>query len=189
MIDPGQRERLRTERAAGGDLRSHSAADRQTVQRGWFRLDGGGVVANDLRESGSTTQATTALGPIQQVVLSNGDGVIRNSLCVGFDCPDAPIFDDSTILLMENNTRIKFGDTSNAPFPNNDWEIEANSNLSGGLSYLGFNDCGNADNDGGCARPTWSSRSRPARARAPSTSRTTATSASAPPSRSSTSTS
>ncbi|MDH4065858.1 MAG: hypothetical protein OEW19_15775, partial [Acidobacteriota bacterium] len=35
--------------------------------------------------------------------------------------------------------------------PNNDWEIEANSNLSGGLNYLGFNDCGSADNDGGCA--------------------------------------
>jgi hypothetical protein len=51
---------------------------------------------------------------------------------------------------MENNNRIKFGDTSVSPFPNNDWEIEANSNLSGGQSYLGFNDCGSADNDGDC---------------------------------------
>lgn len=90
-------------------------------------------------------------GDLPEVVLTNGDGVIRNSLCVGFDCPDSPAFDDSTILLMENNTRIKFGDTSNSPFPNSDWEIEANSSLSGGASYLGFNDCGSADNDGGCA--------------------------------------
>jgi hypothetical protein len=109
-----------------------------TVQSGAFTITNGSVVP-------STAE------PTQKVVLSNGDGVIRNSLCVGFDCPDAPLFDDSAILLMENNVRIKFGDTSNSPFPNNDWEIEANSNLSGGASYLGFNDCGTADNDGGCA--------------------------------------
>jgi len=109
-----------------------------TVQSGVFTITNGSVVP-------STAE------PSEKVVLTNGDGVIRNSLCVGFDCPDAPIFDDSTILLMENNTRIKFGDTSNSPFPNNDWEIEANSNLSGDASYLGFNDCGTADNDGGCA--------------------------------------
>jgi hypothetical protein len=72
-------------------------------------------------------------------------------VCAGFDCPASPAFGDSTILMMENNTRIKFGDTSVSPFPNNDWEIEANSATSGALSYLGFNDCGTADNDGGCA--------------------------------------
>jgi len=109
-----------------------------TVQSGSFTIAGGNLVAE--------------VGEIEpKGVLTNGDGVIRNSLCVGLDCPDAPVFSDSTILLMENNTRIKFGDTSVAPFPNNDWEIEANSANSGGASYLGFNDCGTADNDGGCA--------------------------------------
>ena len=86
-----------------------------------------------------------------KTVLTNANGVIRNALCVGFDCPDLPTFSDSSYLMMENNNRIKFGDTSNSPFPNNDWEIEANSNSSGGANYLGFNDCGTADNDGGCA--------------------------------------
>jgi hypothetical protein len=76
-------------------------------------------------------------------VLTNGDGVIRNSLCVGFDCPNNPTFGDTTVLLMENNTRIKFDDTSSiSGFPNRDWEIEANSAQSGGLSYFGVNDCG-----------------------------------------------
>ncbi len=84
-------------------------------------------------------------------ILTGSDGIIYNSLCVGFDCPTSPTFSDSTILMMENNTRIKFGDTSNSPFPNEDWEIEANSASSGGQSYLGFNDCGSSDNDGGCA--------------------------------------
>jgi hypothetical protein len=109
-----------------------------TTQSGAFTVADGNVVPE-------------ALEPSAKVVLTNGDGVVRNSLCVGFDCPDAPAFGDSTILMMENNTRIKFGDTSNAPFPNNDWEIEANSATSGGANYLGFNDCGTADNDGGCA--------------------------------------
>jgi len=85
------------------------------------------------------------------VVLTNGDGVIRNSLCVGFDCPNSPTFSDTTILMMENNTRIKFDDTSSInSFPRNDWEIEANSNLNGGQSYIGFNDCGQSS-QGGCA--------------------------------------
>ena len=83
-------------------------------------------------------------------VLSTSDGVIRDSLCVGLDCPSSPAFSDSTILMMENNTRIKFDDTSTGGPPANDWEIEANSNLTGGASYIGFNDCG-ISTQGGCA--------------------------------------
>ncbi len=138
VLDRETRKLLASAREAGVDLAGDKATDKRTVQRGWFTLAGGSVVP-DLVE------------PEPKVVLTSADGVIRNSLCVGFDCPNSPVFDDSTILMMENNTRIKFGDTSNAPFPNNDWEIEANSSLSGGASYLGFNDCGTADNDGGCA--------------------------------------
>jgi hypothetical protein len=84
-------------------------------------------------------------------VLTNADGIIRNSLCVGFDCPNSPSFSDTTILLMENNTRIKFDDTSTiSGFPNRDWELQANSNSSGGGSYFAINDCGNSS-QGGCA--------------------------------------
>jgi len=134
-----ERQLLTAARDAGTEIAEVKDAAKLTVQSGSFTVAGGSVVP-DLRETEP-----------DKVVLTNGDGVIRNSLCVGFDCPDAPVFSDSTMLMMENNTRIKFGDTSNAPFPNNDWEIEANSSLSGGANYLGFNDCGTADNDGGCA--------------------------------------
>lgn len=80
-----------------------------------------------------------------------GNLVATDSLCVGIDCPSSPTYSDTTILLMENNTRIKFDDTSTTgSFPNNDWEIEANSNLNGGASYLGINDCG-VSSQGGCA--------------------------------------
>jgi len=98
----------------------------------------------------SAAQGAATLAP-KGTILTNADGIIRNSLCVGFDCPNSPTFSDSTILLMENNTRIKFDDTSTInSFPRNDWEIEANSNLNGGPSYLGFNDCGQSS-QGGCA--------------------------------------
>ncbi len=98
----------------------------------------------------SSTKGEASLAP-KGAVLTNSDGIIRNSLCVGFDCPNSPTFSDTTILLMENNDRIKFDDTSTInSFPRNDWEIEANSNLNGGASYLGFNDCGQSS-QGGCA--------------------------------------
>ncbi len=156
VTDDGIRRRLAAARAAGVEIAAVS--DRLTVQRGTFSIARGAVIPSNLVEGlqpakgsdSAGSQAVTGTPPNQGFVLSNSDGVIRNSLCVGFDCPDAPVFDDSTILLMENNTRIKFGDTSNSPFPNNDWEIEANSSSSGGAGYLGFNDCGTADNDGGC---------------------------------------
>lgn len=103
-----------------------------------------------LAGTAASEQSGNVLAP-KATVLTNADGVIRNSLCVGFDCPNNPTFSDTTILMMENNTRIKFDDTSTITgFPRNDWEIEANSSVSGGASYLGFNDCGNSS-QGGCA--------------------------------------
>jgi len=102
---------------------------------------GGGLISADAPVRSMSAAAT---------VLTNADGVIRNSLCVGFDCPNSPSFGDTTVLLMENNTRIKFDDTSSlSGFPNRDWEIEANSSQSGGLSYFGVNDCGGSS-QGNC---------------------------------------
>ena len=144
-LDDGTRAALAESRRDGTpppDLGAAVFGD--MVMSGAFTIAGGVRIA-------PVEEPATAKESLDKVVLTNADGVIRNSLCVGGDCPNAPAFSDSTMLMMENNTRIKFGDTSNAPFPNNDWEIEANSSSNGGQSYLGFNDCGTADNDGGCA--------------------------------------
>jgi len=153
QLDEATRQALVAARQAGDTAREVAFAatlPEARVQSGFFSVLSGAFVVP--QEEGPGRQVTERQSELaHRVVLTNGDGVIRNSLCVGFDCPDAPVFSDSTILMMENNTRIKFGDTSNAPFPNNDWEIEANSSLSGGANYLGFNDCGTADNAGGCA--------------------------------------
>jgi hypothetical protein len=139
VVDDRARATLAAARLDGTEpIETEATSPAATVQSGAFTIANGSVVRS-MEESSLKN------------VLTNADGVVRNSLCVGFDCPDAPTFGDSTILMMENNTRIKFGDTSNSPFPNNDWEIAANSSLSGGANYLGFNDCGSADNDGDCA--------------------------------------
>jgi hypothetical protein len=69
------------------------------------------------------------------------DLIVQGSACVGFDCVDGEAFGFDTIRLKENNTRIKFDDTSvSAGFPANDWQITANDSASGGANYLAFDD-------------------------------------------------
>jgi len=63
------------------------------------------------------------------------DLIVQGSACVGLDCVDGEAFGFDTIRLKENNTRIKFDDTSTSPgFPNNDWQLTANDSASGGLN-------------------------------------------------------
>jgi hypothetical protein len=69
------------------------------------------------------------------------DLIVQGSACVGLDCVNNESFGFDTIRLKENNTRIKFDDTSvSAGFPANDWQITANDSASGGASYLAFDD-------------------------------------------------
>jgi hypothetical protein len=63
------------------------------------------------------------------------DLIVQGSACVGLDCVDGESFGFDTIRLKENNTRIKFDDTSTSPgFPDNDWQLTANDSASGGLN-------------------------------------------------------
>ena len=63
------------------------------------------------------------------------DLIVQGSTCVGLDCVNNESFGFDTIRLKENNTRIKFDDTSTgAGFPNNDWQLTANDSANGGLN-------------------------------------------------------
>src|ERR1041385_2728542 len=63
----------------------------------------------------------------------NDDLIVIGSTCVGLDCKDGESFGFDTLRLKENNTRIKFEDTStSAGFPANKWQITANDSASGG---------------------------------------------------------
>ena len=55
------------------------------------------------------------------------DLIVQGSNCVGLDCVNNESFGFDTLRLKENNTRIKFDDTSSsAGFPANDWMLSAN---------------------------------------------------------------
>jgi hypothetical protein len=69
------------------------------------------------------------------------DAIIQGSLCVGLDCVVNESFGFDTIRLKENNTRIKFDDTSTSTgFPNNDWQLTANDSASGGANKFSIED-------------------------------------------------
>jgi hypothetical protein len=74
-----------------------------------------------------------------QVILD--DMVVNGSLGVGLDIVNGESFGFSTIKLKENNTRIKFDDTStSASFPRNDWTLEAHSSSNGGTNQFAILD-------------------------------------------------
>jgi endosialidase-like protein len=63
------------------------------------------------------------------------DLIVQGSACVGLDCVNNESFGFDTIRLKENNTRLKFDDTSTAAgFPNHDWQLTANDSASGGAN-------------------------------------------------------
>ena len=71
----------------------------------------------------------------------NDDLIVIGSTCIGFDCKDGEVFNFDTLRLKENNTRIKFEDTStSAGFPSNDWQLTANDSASGGANKFSIDD-------------------------------------------------
>jgi len=78
-------------------------------------------------------------------VVTPDDEIIQGSLCVGLDCVNNESFGFDTIRLKENNTRIKFDDTSSSTgFPATDWQITANDSASGGASKFSIEDITNS---------------------------------------------
>src|SRR5205823_8872736 len=69
-------------------------------------------------------------------VVTADDAIIQGSRCVGLDCVNNESFGFDTIRLKENNTRIKFDDTSTtAGCPNNDWQLTANDACGGANKF------------------------------------------------------
>src|SRR5260370_10745455 len=67
--------------------------------------------------------------------------MLQGSLCVGLDCVNNESFGFDTIRLKENNTRIKFNDTStSAGFQANNWQLTANDSAQGGANKFSIED-------------------------------------------------
>ena len=69
------------------------------------------------------------------------DLIVQGSGCFGYDCVNGESFDENTIRLKENNTRILFEDTSAAPGdPDQDWWLIANDSSNGGPNMFAISD-------------------------------------------------
>jgi len=69
------------------------------------------------------------------------DSIVQGSQCIGSDCVNGEAFSFDTLRLKENNTRIRFDDTSaSSSFPNTDWELTANDSTNGGRNQFAIND-------------------------------------------------
>ena len=118
-------------------------------QRG-FKSATGSVVSSFRPNTGAAMSGFKrhhpVLNPFFDFVIAD-DLIVQGSACVGLDCVDGENFGFDTIRVKENNTRIQFDDTStSAGFPNNNWQIRANSSASGGGNFLAFVDQGATGN-------------------------------------------
>ncbi len=113
-----------------------------TVQNGAFVSTQGTEGGNAARPTNVSTNAARPSAPIavnDQVIPD--DLIVQMSLCVGFDCVNGESFGFDTIRLKENNTRIKFEDTSSsAGFASTDWQLTANDSASGGANKFSIED-------------------------------------------------
>ena len=65
-----------------------------------------------------------------QIILD--DVIVQGSQCTGMDCDDGEVFNADLLRLKENNTRIRFHDTSAANLLGQSWNINANRPANGG---------------------------------------------------------
>ena len=136
-LDREVREALVAARSKGDDevvrdlQRSGKIPTQIAVQSGTFAVKEGVVYFGGIEEP----KTPGAPGPsIQSAGKKKGGGVgildvvtpddiiVQGSACIGLDCVNNESFGFDTIRLKENNTRIKFDDTSTSTgFPANDW--------------------------------------------------------------------
>jgi hypothetical protein len=109
------------------------------IQTGYFTVRDGMIVTSGAPETGANQSRDNISRTMDEVI--NDDLIVDGSLCVGNDCYSGLAFGFDTIVLMENNLRIYFDDTSNtSSFPNNDWRIVCNDTTDGGGAYFALQD-------------------------------------------------
>jgi hypothetical protein len=140
-LGPAARQRLRESRETGTEA---PPVRRGAVESGSFAVRNGIVEVTFAEETaapkdaGGGVVAAAGVAPADQVIPD--DLIVQQSLCVGFDCVNNESFGFDTIRLKENNTRIKFEDTSASSFPSNDWQLTANDSTSGGQNKFSIED-------------------------------------------------
>ena len=157
-LDREVRDALAAARVKGDDQavrelqRSGKLPTQVAVQTGAFSVKDGAAYFGGIEEpktSGAPGASIQSAGKkkgggdgvtIMDVVTPD-DIIVQGSACIGLDCVNNESFGFDTIRLKENNTRIKFDDTSTATgFPANDWQLTANDSASGGANKFSIED-------------------------------------------------
>ncbi|HEU4886555.1 MAG TPA: hypothetical protein VFV49_01620, partial [Thermoanaerobaculia bacterium] len=134
----GRTPMLRLDGLADGlysyELHSAQAEAGPLVQSGSFTVANGVIVSPDaLETSGARPVPVPRLRPSTETLFTD-DVSAQGGLCGGSDCTGSEVYGLATAKLKENNTRLKFEDTSVAPFPTSDWQLSANDTASGGAN-------------------------------------------------------
>jgi hypothetical protein len=138
MFAAGRNPTLRLDGLADGmysyELRVAPADSVPLVQSGSFTVANGAIVSPDALEvaSGRSIPARS-LRPSVETYFAD-DVSAKGGVCAGFDCTSAESYGLATAKLKENNTRLKFEDTSGTGFATTDWQLSANDTFSGGAN-------------------------------------------------------
>jgi len=160
-VSSSVRQQLAAAREAGDDvaaarIQREAGLAEQMVQSGTLSVSNGAFINPDATEpvlrqpaaaasTSSGTVSASSITPPKKIspldIVQADDVIIQGSLCVGLDCVVNESFGFDTIRLKENNTRIKFDDTSTSTgFPNHDWQLTANDSASGGANKFSIED-------------------------------------------------
>jgi hypothetical protein len=166
-LSAGAKDTLKSGRAKDDDSETERTSRKRAtvpslVQSGSFSiLNGSIIVAGAVEGQRTTTKVTEqrnapafpsantvnrlrnhrfSLGALPDQVIPD-DLIVQGSACIGLDCVNNESFGFDTVRLKENNTRIKFDDTSTSTgFPANDWQLTANDSASGGANKFSIED-------------------------------------------------
>jgi hypothetical protein len=152
-VDRATRKAVAAAREAGDEAALAQLAGRlpkSAIEFGYLRVEGGAFVTAGQTEartkpSRQSSKAGTSSGGLTNIIAKDqviaDDLIVQGSACVGLDCVNNESFGFDTIRLKENNTRIKFDDTSTGTgFPNHDWQLTANDSASGGANKFSIED-------------------------------------------------
>lgn len=126
---------LKTDQLADGlyayELRVTRGDSAPLVQSGSFTIANGAVVSPDKVERAVAARPSM---PVPNTFFAD-DVSAAGGVCAGSDCTAAESYGFASIKMKENNTRLKFEDTSTtAGFASTDWQLSANDTTSGGAN-------------------------------------------------------
>jgi hypothetical protein len=134
-----QGRRVRKSPETAGIVKEYARPREPVVQTGYFSVREGMIITSGANEAVFSKPQDNLSRAMDEVIYD--DLIVDGSLCVGNDCYSGLAFGFDTIVMMENNLRIYFDDTSNtSSFPNNDWRIVINDTTDGGGAYFALQD-------------------------------------------------